>query len=296
MIRALTIIVFGTLLVAAVLTPPVYSALGHFLGEVPWPYSRVYNRIAMLVLLVLIYLMRREFSLSQLWGYYRRERLHREYQPLLAAVVLTVAAPLCVLPFMVGDGRLEWLNRDFLQYALRFAEVAPAALLISILEESFFRVLVFQRLQANLKLPFAVAICSLIYAFVHFISPAKQWQYPGYSVTIGFEYLGAVFERMLLPGVLPVAVGLFLVGAVLCMVIWRTHSLLLCIGLHAGWVIATKLAGFGTQKTSSFAYLEGAGRNNFLLAEPLAWLSIVLVGVIVLWGFTRIWSRSFSAA
>jgi hypothetical protein len=111
-------------------------------------------------------------------------------------------------------------------------------------------------------------------------------------VTIGFEYLAAVFDRLLLPGVLPAFFGLFLVGVVLCIVIWRTRSLLLCLGLHAGWVIAIKLASFSTVKTANFAYAEGVGRRYFLVAEPLAWVSIVLVGVIVLWGFTKLWSSS----
>lgn len=292
MIRTLTIIVFGTLFVAAVFTPAVYSALGYFLGEVPWPFSRVFDRVAMLVILVFIILMRKDFSLSELRGYFRRERLRGEWKPLVAGAVLTVGVTLCMLPFMVGDGRLDWANKEFSQYSLRLLKVVPAALLISALEESFFRVLLFQRLRDSMKLPFAVVICSLVYAIAHFISPAKQWQYPGYSVTIGFEYLAAVFDRLLLPGVLPAFFGLFLVGVVLCIVIWRTRSLLLCLGLHAGWVIAIKIAGFSTEKTANFAYAEGVGRRYFLVAEPLAWVSIVLVGVIVLWGFTKLWSSS----
>ena len=289
MIRAFAIIVFGTLLLAAVLTPPIFSALEYFMSEMSWRYSRVHERVAMLVLLGLIVLMRRDFPLPVLSAYYRPERWRQEWQPLLAGIGLTVMLSLSVLPLMVHDERLDWADRAFAQYALKVMQVAPGALVISILEESVFRALIFRRLRASVALPFAVALCSLVYAMAHFMTPAEQWQYPGYSMTVGFEYLGAVFDRLLLPGALEVFVGLFLVGVVLCLIVWRTGSLLLCIGLHTGWVIAMKLASFSTEKTANFVYLEGVGRLNFLLAEPLVWVSILLVGFIVMQGFTRVW-------
>ncbi len=295
MIRTLTLIVFGTLLVAAIITPPVYSALNHIFDDFPWKFSRLYGRIAMLVLVVMIYVLRREFSFSELRGYYRRDRLRREWQPLVAGVLLTLLVTLFVLPFMVLDGRLSWVDRDVSQYAVRLAEVALAALFIAVLEESFFRALIFRRVRASVSVPSAVVICSLVYAFAHFIKPAQHWQYPGFSATVGFEYLYAVFERLLLPGALPAFFGLFLVGAVLCVVVWRTQSLLLCVGLHAGWIMAMKLTRFSTEKTSSFVHLDGVGRNFFLLAEPLAWVAILLVGGIVLWAFTRIWPDALRA-
>ncbi len=289
MIRALTIVVFGTLLIAAVLTPPIFSALEYFMSETSWPYSRVHNRVAMLVLLGLLVLMRRDFPLRVLSAYFRPERWRQEWQPLLAGIGLTVIVSTGGLQLMVLDERLEWADRAFAQYALKVMQVAPAALVISVLEESVFRALIFRRLRAGVALPFAVAICSLIYAIAHFMAPLEQWQYPGYSMTVGFEYLGAVFDRLLLPGTLKAFVGLFLVGVVLCLVVWRTRSLLLCIGLHTGWVIAMKLASFSTERTADFVYPEGVGRLNFLLAEPLVWVSILLVGLIVLQGFTRLW-------
>ena len=289
MIRALAIIVFGTLLIAAVLTPSIYSALDYFMDEMPWRYSRVYNRVAMLVLLGLIVLLRKEFAPRELGVYFRRARWREEWQPLLAGTCLTVVLSLSVLPLMVHDGRLAWVEATFPQYLWRVLAIVPGALLVSIVEESVFRGLIFQRLRASVTLPVAAAISSLVYAIAHFISPAKQWHYQGFSLTVGFEYLGAVLERMLLPGVLSVFVGLFLVGVVLCLVLWQTRSLLLCIGLHTGWVIAMKLGAFSTEKTAGFEYAEGIGRLNFLIVEPVSWMSILLVGGVVLWGFPRLW-------
>ncbi len=293
-IRTLTIIVVGTLLIAAALTPFFYSTLEYFMGEVPWGYSRVYNRVAILVLIGLIVLLRKEFPMRNLGAFYRRDRWRQEWPLLLAGVGLTLALSLGVLPLVMNDGRLEWADRTFLQAASKLLTIVPAALLIAVFEESMFRGLIFQRLRSNVTLPVAVGIASFVYAISHLISAAKHWQYPGFSATIGFEYLGAVLERMLLPGVLSYFIGLFLVGLVLSLVLWRTGSLLLCIGLHSGWVIAMKLCAFGTQKAAGFEFPEGIRRSNLLVAEPLTWVSILLVGAIVLWGFPRLWEQRLS--
>jgi len=121
-------------------------------------------------------------------------------------------------------------------------KVVPAALLISVIEESFFRVLIFRNLLKRCSVFSAVVLCSALYAVAHLIAPVKSFRYEEFSLLAGFHYLNTVVTRMTLPGAWQVFLGLFLVGIVLCGVMYRTNSLSLCIGLHAGWVIGLKMA------------------------------------------------------
>ena len=54
MLRALVLLVAGALALACLLTPPLYSAIAGLYSEPPWPYSRVFNRVAMLCALTLL--------------------------------------------------------------------------------------------------------------------------------------------------------------------------------------------------------------------------------------------------
>ena len=80
MLRALAIVVVGGVLLACALTPPVYSLLQSLMGEVPWPYSRVFDRVALLVVVVLVYVQRRSFQLHTLRPYYRDWRGRGEWK------------------------------------------------------------------------------------------------------------------------------------------------------------------------------------------------------------------------
>lgn len=64
MIRALAIAIFGALAIGCAATPLIYSALGAPDDPPPWPYSRVFDRVAMLALLVLLIALRRRVA----WG------------------------------------------------------------------------------------------------------------------------------------------------------------------------------------------------------------------------------------
>ncbi len=282
MIRALLWMVGGTLFFSALFTPPIYSGLQSIMGEDIWPFSRVFDRVAMLCIAILILIFRKDFPLKPVKGYLSKERFRKEWQSLPFGMFLSVVISLAILPGMVDGVSLTWNPKTTSEIFFRILKVLPAALLVSVLEEGFFRVILFQRLLKGLPVVLAMIACSLLYAIAHFITPAKQWVYPGWSLDIGFRYLVAVGERLLLPGVAPAFLGMFLVGMVLCIVVYRTRSLILCIGLHAGWVIALKLSGFFTMKLPDFEYAAGVGRRYFLLMSPLTWLSIVLVGVVAL--------------
>ncbi len=157
----------------------------------------------------------------------------------------------------------------------------PAAVLVSVIEESFFRVFIFDSLRRRMHVVGAALLCSSFYASVHFIAPARDFVYPGWSLTVGFEYLGRVFSRYALPAVWAGMVGLVLIGLVLCWTIRTTRSIYLCIGLHAGWFFAAKAAVYLANVAAGAELPAGVDERYFLVGRPWSWLSILMVGLCV---------------
>lgn len=280
-------LIFGTLFLSCLLTPGVYELLQRvfvFSGvqEFPWPFSRVYDRVAMLSAAGFLWWYRKEFRLGRIKQYFQRGDLGERRNAVLFGVFVSFLSAMLVLPVVVGDGQLIWRDRTLEYYLWKMAKVVPAAILIALIEESFFRVLLFEKLKERFWYPAAAALCSLVYAVVHFIAPVKTYQYSGFGLFVGFEYLGAVLERMLNPALLPAFFGLFFVGMLLCHVIHRTGSLFLCVGLHMGWIAAMKLSNYSTAAAPGFEFPLGVGRRYFLVAEPFVWVSIAIVWVIIL--------------
>ncbi|MEZ4754343.1 MAG: CPBP family intramembrane glutamic endopeptidase [Bdellovibrionota bacterium] len=279
MFTALFSIVTITLALSCILTPGVYSLLELSFGENLWPYSRVFDRVAMLAAVLVLWLYRSKFSLAPLKKFYTRTKLKHEYPLAILATFIATSCTLVFIPYYVAQGELLWTSHNLVYWLERIPKVLIGALLISIIEESFFRGLVFQNLKSRSTTMIAAFISSAFYASVHFIRPIYSWEYPGFSLLIGFEYLGEVFKAMFTLDILASFIGLFVVGLVLCRILEKSGSLILCIGLHIGWVIAIKLTVYLTESVPGYVY-EG-GRRYFLVGKPLVWSTVILVFIVV---------------
>lgn len=97
--------------------------------------------------------------------------------------------------------------------------------------------------------PYAIGLTALLFAGVHFLHPPAGMnvadpELPG----VGFELLGKLASQFLQPrALLANFAPLLVLGGLLGWARWRTRSLFLPIGLHAGWWFAGSLAtGFTT--------------------------------------------------
>lgn len=281
MVRAIFLIFLLSIVFGALVTPVVYSALLAWNPALPWPFSRVFDRVAMLGALLFCIAYRRRFDWGELRAAFADRPVGVRVRHLAGGLVLTALVSLCVLPLVVGTGELEWRDRTFEFFVIKVLRTLPAALLISVLEESFFRVLVFRRLLDSGRVLPAMVICSLFYAVVHFIAPVKSFAFTGFSFFIGFEYLGSVIQRMVMPESAAPFLGLFLVGMVLSHVMLKTRSLYLCIGLHAGWVLAVKMALHATQLAPGFQFASPFEQRYFLVSQPFGWVAVGLVWLVL---------------
>jgi len=289
LVRALFVLVTATLFIAAFVTPAIYSLLMHlYEGEPPWPFSRVFNRVAMGATVLMLFVLRKHFKLAELARAFSAGNWSKRLCYLFSGLLITLTASTVLMVWFLYTQ--EFIpNQMTVSFVLsRIGKSLLSAAAVSVIEESFFRVLLLFALVSHFGKIFGVALTSLIYALVHFITPARDWDYPGYSLFVGFDYLLGVVDRVMQIHVYAALFGLFLVGCVLGMAILRSGSLYLCIGMHAGWVLALKFTHYFTSVGPQYEDLAGVGRRYFFVAQPESWLSIILVGVVVYWWYFRV--------
>lgn len=157
-----------------------------------------------------------------------------------------------------------------------------AGLIIGFIEETLFRGAMLGAIKKHSSATFAVVVTSLFYALVHFIQPDLELDTDTLNWASGFVLL-----KSALPGVADIAaimdsfMALFLAGALLSLVMLRTGKIALCIGIHAGWVIAIKVFKRVTDSNpaSEYAFLTGSYDK---VIGYLAAISIVIFIILIL--------------
>jgi uncharacterized protein len=124
------------------------------------------------------------------------------------------------------------------QFVAAIFSAFVTAAVVGILEEILFRGVIFGGLQRVLYWPFALAISSVIYAFVHFLGRADLRGPVAWDS--GLILLPRLFD---LHAFIPAFLGLALAGVLLGLAYHRTGNLYFSIGLHAGWVFVLKMFG-----------------------------------------------------
>jgi membrane protease YdiL (CAAX protease family) len=281
MLKTIAILFTGTLFCSALLTPFVYTILNNLFSPFPWPFSRVFDRVAMAVAVVFLLVYVKELKTNEIKALLLNEIKHNPYKVMLYGSLLSFVPAIVTLYCSVPSEGLVWAGRPWNFYIKKFFLNIPGAFLIGLVEECFFRGVLLRSLRSKYADLHAVTLTSLLYAIVHFIAPIKTFAYTTFDFFAGFKYMAEIFERLFMPGIGSAMAGLFLVGAVLSSVKIRTNSLLLCVGLHAGWIMALKMSVFTTSAVAGFQFSSGIGQRYFLVAAPLTWLSIIGVGGLV---------------
>jgi uncharacterized protein len=282
MFRAFLLFLCTVLVLSALITPAVYTLI-HLLsdGINPWPFSRVFDRVVMVVAVIYLFLFRKQFSLHEVQEAFCARSWRSELIQMPLRMLLTFLVSIPVLVSLVDDEALMWTAKPTSYVLSKMLAVIPAALLISVIEESFFRLIILKNFSQKFAFPMAATLSSLLYAVAHFVSPVKTFQYSEFDLFAGFRYLGVLTSRFGEPGVLEAGLGLFLVGLVLCYALKASNSIYLCIGLHAGWVVIMKFAHYATEVVPGYHFPSGIGRRYFLVAEPLSWVSIGIVWLVL---------------
>ena len=268
----------------ALLAYPVYS-LAHELGA-DWPFHRVANRLATLVLLVgLIWLLRRMHLNNRADLGYGLER--RRF--IVVALKSLAIGTLSMLPIIAMLLALDLREaRADLSLALG-AKIAVRGLisgvLVALIEETFFRGALHTAIKRESGARATIVLTSLVYASVHFLNRVRI---PHESVdwSSWFTLITRTFSAFADPArILDSILALLAVGVLLGLVRERFGHIAACIGLHAGWVwviaMARELTVRNPQAPLSFLVGSYDGVIGYLV---LAW---TLVLIAVYWWLSR---------
>jgi membrane protease YdiL (CAAX protease family) len=195
----------------------------------------------------------------------------------LASVVLLLAAMTAAevyTPFF----RLS-LGRSLLRIASAFASGA----FIGLMEEIFFRGLLFIGLFRQGHPLRAYILANLFYSALHFVKPGKEYFLDHLELLAGFRHLITTFQPFLEPTtLLPGLISLLLLGIVLSYALVRTGNLYLSIGLHAGWIFGVKTVRvFGDYSRADLGWLFGA-TDPKIVSGVASWIGILLIGLAIM--------------
>ena len=165
--------------------------------------------------------------------------------------------------------------------------MGPAAV-VSLIEEVLFRGVLLGLFMRAMRPRGAIISVSVLFAFVHFLQPPFGVMVPDPESPIaGLWLIGQMMGRFAQPIELVSGFGALLaVGLVLAYARWRTASLWLPIGLHAGWIFGVmifkgiSLVAPGVSPASRFLF--GSTLREGLVPS----IMIIATGVAVHW-FTK---------
>jgi membrane protease YdiL (CAAX protease family) len=225
----------AALVVASALTYPAWLLVATVSVE---PVHRVMNRLAMLFALVGLVFLTRKLGLSdrQSMGFgMPRAQFARQ---LLIGWLAGAALMIPLIAFLFGLDIRELKNDEGAWTAI-IIEGAISGLIVALIEETFFRGVLFSAIQRTSGAIAAVIAPSVLYASLHFLG--GKLRVPADEVTWehGFIVLSRLFERYSQPlAFFDSFMALVMLGVLLAIVRLRTGAIAACIGLHAAGVCA----------------------------------------------------------
>jgi membrane protease YdiL (CAAX protease family) len=261
---------------AVVLSPLVAVAVAaagfHF------PFPRIFDRTVMATLLAAILWNLRAFKLG--------DRLARGFaEPLanlpgalrgLLLATATMGTLLMLAAILEGPGGMTITG-----VVHRAPRYFPAAVLIAIIEEGFFRAFLLDGMKTDFGARRAVAASSVVYALAHLVRSPAHFYTVGLEPAAGARNLIAMLAQIAdLHALLPAAIGLFLIGLVLGEAFVLTGTVYFSIGMHAGMITGLKSWPAIADRAALPQWLFGFGRFP-LVSGAAAWLAAIVILVLL---------------
>jgi membrane protease YdiL (CAAX protease family) len=288
--KAIAVYLLAVVLLSGLLAPWVFWAVqeaGRTAPGASWllkyPFRRVFDRTILVV------------AVAGLWPLWRRlgirsraeigfSRTPRWWRHLLVGVLVGLGS------FVVAGGLLIFFDVRRIDPGFRvqaFLARIPGfmltAIVVALIEETFFRGGLQGVFQRGMKPLAAIAVASVIYSAVHFLKPPSagiaadtvRW-------SSGFDHLVRVFAQFGRSQEVGLGfVTLWLVGAILGLAFAKTGALYLPIGLHAGWVLTKQSYGYCTLPVVARGAAWWGGSD--LVSNALVWPVLIVVLLLVNW-------------
>jgi CAAX protease family protein len=286
--QRLLIFLLLALALACVVSP--WMALGADWFAAQWPnllperveFSRIFNRAFMIGGIILFILFRRQLLPAKLMELLT-PGVPVAWRNLLAGMGLAIGSMVLLVAVMAAsDVFTPYFRLSLTDSLSRCAGALFAGLFVGLVEEVFFRGILFLGLLERGGALRAYFFANLFYSALHFVKPGEGYFLDGVSPLAGFRHLATTFEPFLDPlPLLPGIFGLFLIGVVLSYALIKTGNLYLSIGLHAGWIISLKtMRVFGDFRRHDLGWPFGS-TDPKIVSGVISWLGILLVAFLI---------------
>jgi hypothetical protein len=261
--------IVGTLVLTALVAWPVYQ-FAHAL-QPDWQFHKVLGRFWQLLMLagIAVAVWRLDLHGRADWGYgLPRARFLRQAGAGLALGVATML-PMALVIVALGI-RNPRPDLDVSMLLSGMAAGALTGLVVALIEETFFRGLMFRAVLRESGPKIAIWSTAILYAAIHFFARVKIPQ-AAVAWDSGIALLGTSLARFADPATIADAfITLAMVGLLLGLVRYWTGSIAAGIGLHMGWVCVIKTTLTATRHDSaspwSFLVSDFDGFTGWLVA------------------------------
>lgn len=247
-----------------------------------YPFSRIFNRAFMFSGIILFFLFRRFLRVGKSSDL-GLPKMRAAPTDVIVGWTLAVGSMVALgITMSLAGVFTPYFRLSFSESLSRCAEALFGGLLIGLLEEVFFRGILFKGLLEVGKPVRAFIVANLFYSAIHFVKPGDRYFLDSFEPLAGFRHLLSTFAPFLDPAsLLPGVFGLFLIGIILSYTYTRTGALYLAIGLHAGWIFGLKsIRVFGNYTREDLGWVFGS-TDPKIVSGLAAWIGLVLVAIIV---------------
>lgn len=283
--RVLVVFALAVFVGGALLAPWLYAlaqwGAGHFPALEPLarnPFHRFVNRAMLVLALAGIWPLMRTLGMRSWreigWVSPRGEFSRLGWGFALGFAALALVA---VLALLAGAWELN-PQLEAIRFLRKLLSALVTAVVVAILEETFFRGAVMGALRRVHSAGTALLASSMIYALVHFFqrpeSPATVRWYSGLQILLRMLH-GFVDWQSLVPGFFV----LTLAGLILGVAYLRTGNLYCSMGLHAGWIFWLKFCGVvAVVRPEADAWIWGSRKmiDGWLALAVLACLFLII--------------------
>jgi membrane protease YdiL (CAAX protease family) len=269
----LLIAAIAAALIAPLIAPLVAWAGFHF------PFPRILDRVVMVTMAVAIWREHRELKLLA-----RLRTAFAQPSSSLGAAGLGLIIGFAAIGVLWG---LAWwiaaplARANSSSFVLTFLGAIVPALIIAIIEESFFRAFLLDAIAEDYGRRTGLIASSAVYAAAHFVRSPARFQLNGIHPLAGLQTLVAGLRHLGHPMVAaPGLFGLFLLGLLLGITFVKSGRVYFAIGLHASLIVGAKtFRKFAPGAQTAPGWLSGYGFPP-LISGPVAWLLTLALLVI----------------
>jgi len=267
-------LVLGLLALTAVASPWITTGLQALGFE--FKFSRVYNRVFEVLLLVAIVLGWRRLDLGNATQIGLR---HPSWGPdlLRGLLIGVVGVGIGVGACWLGGAMVPELRYEPAKTLGKAIAGLAGAVVVGIGEEALFRGVLLRRFGTDMGSTRGLLLTTTLYAVVHALRPGgSKLTYPmaGIDRTVG------LFAPLADAIVVPSIVGLFGLGLVLAWARLRTGSLWTSIGIHAAYVAVFRVGRLVFDILKTPAWLIGPGWPP-LIGGAAGWLAVAVTALLL---------------